>query len=127
MKKDYLFQIKNLVCSYDGRREVLKVESLEIPKGKIVILLGVSGSGKSTVLETLGLMNKTIKNCSQLDFCPNGVNIDLSRLWRKKQNKEIAEIRKNHFSFIFQNTNLMPNFTAYENISITQIDRKSVV
>jgi ABC-type lipoprotein export system ATPase subunit len=55
-----LFHLKNLSCAYrraDGSTTppVLTVEQLELPIGKMVVLLGKSGAGKSTILETLGL------------------------------------------------------------------------
>jgi len=121
MKTNYLFKIENLVCSYNGTDEVLKVDYLEIPLGKIVVLLGASGSGKSTILETLGLMNRTIKNGSKVIFKPKDEEYDLSSMWNSDMFDEMALVRQNHFSFIFQSTNLMPNFTAFENISITQM------
>ncbi len=118
-----LFVIENLVCSYDGKNEVLRVENLSIPKGKVVVLLGASGAGKSTILETLGLMNNTIKNGSRVIFNPGDEDkvFEFSELWQVKDEKRIAEIRRKYFSFIFQNTNLMPNFTAYENIGLTKM------
>lgn len=122
MKTENIFEIKNLVCSYSGKHIVLKVEELNIPKGKIVVLLGPSGAGKSTILETLGLMNKTIVKGSEIIFKPNNKDtIDLAGSILKNDAEELADIRKKHFSFIFQSTNLMPNFTAYENISLTQM------
>ena len=131
MKEKKLYEIRNLVCSYDGTREVLKVKELDIYRGQIVVLLGVSGTGKSTMLETLGLMNNTIKINESISksqkqppvlFYPEeNEPIDFTRLWEKPDHKELARVRRDHFSFIFQHTNLMPNFTAFENIGITQM------
>lgn len=119
-----LFHLKNLSCAYrraDGSTTppVLTVEQLELPIGKMVILLGKSGAGKSTILETLGLMNNTLSPESELLFSPNDKEqYRFEKIWA---NPQIADIRKRHFSFIFQNTNLMPNFTVYENICLTQM------
>jgi ABC-type lipoprotein export system ATPase subunit len=121
-----IFTVKNLRCSYNGTDEVLIVDDLKIKRGKIIILLGISGAGKSTILETLGLMNNTLVNGSSVVFNMGGEELDIGSLWDNKDHKTLAEIRRKHFSFIFQNTNLMPNFTAYENISLTQmIDGKT--
>src|SRR6185295_19963175 len=111
-----LFKITDLQCSYNGsKRPVLNIESLIIHRGKIVFLIGASGSGKSTLLETLGLMNNTLTK-GEILFIPNdSEQFEYSILWNKNQEYSIASIRKKHFSFIFQNTNLMENFTAYEN------------
>jgi len=117
-----IFEIKNLLCSYDGKTPILKVDELNIPSGKVIVILGKSGMGKSTLLETLGLMNYTImdKPNTILNFYPTNEKVySFKRAWKNEE--EIAEIRKNYFSFIFQDTNLMPNFTVYENIYLTQM------
>ena len=59
-----IFNIKNLKCGYkkiQSKRPVLEIDELEIEKGKITFFIGSSGVGKSTILESLGLMNKTIQ------------------------------------------------------------------
>ncbi|MCD4745505.1 MAG: ATP-binding cassette domain-containing protein [Bacteroidales bacterium] len=118
---EYIFKIKNLRCTYNGDNEVLRIDELNIRRGKIIVLLGISGSGKSTFLETLGLMNNTLSNGSKVYFYPKDDGIDIGEIWEKKDHKTLAKLRQEHFSFIFQNTNLMPNFTAFENISLTQM------
>jgi len=116
-----LFEINNLKCSYNGGPTVLEVNNLSISNGKLVVIIGLSGAGKSTLLETLGLMNNTIKNDSSIRFQPSEDEVyNFENLWNKK-NSNIFEVRRQHFSFVFQNTNLMPNFTVYENICLTQM------
>lgn len=121
-----IFSIQNLSCSYSLKpeEEVLHIQNLEIPKGKLIFLLGASGSGKSTLLETLGLMNNTIAGGS-IDFHP-GETISLQKLWQENDQSALAEVRKKHFSFIFQNTNLMENFTAYENVCLSRMIKENV-
>lgn len=117
-----LFEINNLTCSYNGGPSVLDVKNLSISKGKLVVIFGVSGSGKSTLLETLGLMNNTINNGSSIIFLPKpNESYHFDKIWDIKNNERIFQVRREHFSFIFQSTNLMPNFTVYENICITQM------
>ena len=115
-----IFEINNLKCSYNGGPAVLEIERLAITSGKLVVILGLSGAGKSTFLETIGLMNKTITPDSSIQFKPSiNEKYDYLDLWN--DNDEIYDVRREHFSFIFQNTNLMPNFTVYENICLTQM------
>lgn len=119
-----LYEISNLVCAYqNGGKKVLHVEELIIPKGKIIVILGLSGIGKSTFLETLGLMNDTILPSNQtiFRFFGNGkpVEFDFSNAWQKHSDSFLSNLRNQHFSFIFQDTNLMPNFSAIENIMLT--------
>lgn len=119
-----LFEINNLKCSYDGKNVILEVEHLEIPKGKLIAIVGLSGAGKSTFLETLGLMNNTILEGSVIKFYPNGDDTqayDLKEFWNKSDDRILSNLRRAHFSFIFQSTNLMPNFSTYENICLTQM------
>jgi ABC-type lipoprotein export system ATPase subunit len=122
LKSDILFTIKNLECSYNGNDPVLVINSITLHRGKITAVLGASGAGKSTILETLGLMNKTFSNGSDIVFHPNnGQEVSYRDLWKKNQYKELETIRNQHFSFVFQETNLMPNFTAYENVCLGQM------
>lgn len=126
---DKLFEINNLRCSYDkhyqeGRsRVVLEIEHLVIPRGKKVFIVGESGIGKSTILETLGMMNNTIVPDSLTRFVffdKEGKETDLKGMW-KKPDRILSDFRLKNYSFIFQSTNLMKNFTAYENIAFTRM------
>ena len=56
-----LYQISDLKCSYNyGERIVLEIKHLDFPAGQTIFIIGVSGIGKSTILETLGMMNNTL-------------------------------------------------------------------
>lgn len=117
MQKNLLYNIQDLKCSYrerEGNAFVLQVENLQIPVGVITFFVGPSGVGKSTILETLGVMNDTIQSVEKFEYKGR----DLSAIW-SWQDSELSAFRNKEFSFIFQDTNLMPNFTALENIMIT--------
>ena len=125
MEKTPLFKIEHLSCRYGNKPIVLHLEDLEIPRGELIFVLGKSGIGKSTFIETLGLMNKTIhkKDNPAVKFFPDSSkssNIELSDLWGKSD-EEISLFRNQYFSFVFQNTNLMPNFTSGQNMCISQM------
>lgn len=125
-----LYEIKNLQCTYDkhyvegGSKMVLNIEHLVIPRGKKIFIVGESGIGKSTILEVLGMMNNTIipNQKTVFHFYQDGNNsTDLMAMWNNNDDDELSDFRRKHFNFIFQSTNLMRNFTAYENISITRM------
>lgn len=123
-KAQPLFEINNLVCSYslEEQKPALKIEHLVIEKGKVVFLLGASGSGKSTLLETLGLMNQTIASGEILFYQSGEINpMSLNKLWDKGNESLISKVRKENYSFIFQNTNLMENFSAYQNVCLSKM------
>ena len=118
-----VFHIKNLECQYLPGKTVLHVKELELPEKELIFILGVSGIGKSTFIETLGLMNKTIakNDDTNILFYPNsGDGIELKNIW-DSTNQKISAFRNDYFSFIFQDTNLMPNFSAGENMCISQL------
>ncbi|MGK0365709.1 MAG: lipoprotein-releasing system ATP-binding protein [Saprospiraceae bacterium] len=120
-----LFRIKKLSCAYGDKPPVLYIENMLIPSGKLIFVLGISGVGKSTFIETLGLMNRTIVSTPETEvlFYPDQENpIELKNFWQKS-NEEVSAFRNQYLSFIFQDTNLMPNFTAGENMCISQLIR----
>lgn len=124
-----LFELQNMRCSYDKHyreglsRVVLEIRHLLIPRGKKVFIVGESGIGKSTILETLGMMNNTIVPGDDAQFAfydSNNKPYDLCGMWREKD-RVVSDFRLRHYSFIFQSTNLMKNFTAFENIAFTRM------
>jgi len=115
-----IFDIQHMKCSY--RKEalprdiVLEIDSLHIPQGKVVFFVGPSGIGKSTILETLGFMNRTVASVDTFMYAGR----DVRDIW-SWQDKDISAFRNKEFSFIFQSCNLMQNFTAYENVMATAL------
>lgn len=129
MTSDKLFTIENLRCSYDRQyiegqsRVVLEISHLELPRGAKIFIVGESGIGKSTILETLGMMNNTIVPDAATKFVfyeANGTKVNLKTLWSQDDNA-LSHFRRLNYSFIFQSTNLMRNFTAYENVAFTRM------
>lgn len=113
-----LFDIQNLHCGYTEGVTALEMKKLTIPAGKLVFVIGKSGIGKSTFIESLGLMNNTILNRpdTHIGFhYEEKQELELRSAWGL-HNDELSDLRRRYFSFVFQNTNLMPNFTAGENM-----------
>ncbi len=123
MRGSIKFNVSNLLCSYNSQDVVVRIDSLQIPTNSIVFIVGPSGIGKSTLLETLGLMNNTIHNpttSSILFFEEEGHSINLANAW-SNPDSYLAALRAKHFSFIFQETNLMPGFTAGQNLCMKML------
>jgi lipoprotein-releasing system ATP-binding protein len=91
-----------------GDLEVLKGVDLYIAKGEIVSIVGPSGAGKTTLLQILGTLDKPNAGKVLVD------GIDFSKLGEK----ELAAFRNKHIGFIFQFHQLLPEFTALENVMI---------
>lgn len=107
------------IHKYYGDVEVLKGLDLEIKKGEIVAIVGPSGAGKTTLLQILGTLDKPIK---EEDFELSINDISLKNL----TDKQLSEFRNNHIGFIFQFHQLLPEFSALENVCIPAfIEKKS--
>ena len=99
------------IHKYYGDVEVLKGVNLTIKKGEIVAIVGPSGAGKTTLLQILGTLDKPLK---EEDYILEINGITLQGL----SDKMIASFRNEHVGYIFQFHQLLPEFSALENVCI---------
>lgn len=102
-----MIDIKGITKSF-GSLQVLKGIDLHIDKGEVVSIVGPSGAGKTTLLQIIGTLDKPDKGSVMID------NTDVSQLSEKR----LADFRNQHIGFVFQFHQLLPEFTALENIMI---------
>ena len=102
-----MITIENIHKSF-GTLEVLKGIDLHIDRGEVVSIVGPSGAGKTTLLQIIGTLDKPDTGRVVVD------GIDTSKLSAKK----LSDFRNQHLGFVFQFHQLLPEFTALENIMI---------
>ena len=102
-----MITIKDITKSF-GSLQVLKGIDLHINKGEVVSIVGPSGAGKTTLLQIIGTLDRPDTGSVIVD------GIDTSRLSTKK----LSDFRNQHLGFVFQFHQLLPEFTAIENIMI---------
>lgn len=105
-----MIQAKNIHKNYD-QLEVLKGVDLHIQKGEIVSIVGASGAGKTTLLQILGTLDKPNAD-SHIELSINGKNV------LAMKDKTLSKFRNKNLGFIFQFHQLLPEFTALENVCI---------
>ncbi|WP_347926028.1 ABC transporter ATP-binding protein [Pontimicrobium sp. SW4] len=105
-----MIKVKNIHKYYDDLH-VLKGVDLSINQGEIVSIVGASGAGKTTLLQILGTLDEPSKKE------PHELFIDNTSITNLKE-KELAKFRNEHLGFIFQFHQLLPEFTALENVCI---------
>ena len=112
-----MIRIENLTKQF-GELQVLKGVSLEVKQGEVISIVGPSGAGKTTLLQLIGTLDKPTSG--KIFFNDE----ELSRM----NNKRLATFRNKHIGFVFQFHQLLPEFTALENIIIPALiagrDRK---
>ena len=98
---------RNITKSF-GELQVLKGIDLTVQQGEIVAIVGPSGAGKTTLLQIMGTLDKP--NSGEIFY--DNFSID------KLKDKEIASFRNKNIGFVFQFHQLLPEFTAMENVMI---------
>ncbi len=106
-----MIKIEGLTKSYTIGEETVNALNgvdLEILKNQYVALMGPSGSGKSTLMNILGCLDRPTSG----DYFLNGPNVSTLT------DNELAEIRNKEIGFVFQTFNLLPKYTALENVAL---------
>lgn len=100
-----MIEVKNIHKRF-GNLEVLKGVDLHVNKGEIVSIIGQSGAGKTTLLQIIGTLDKADEGTVMIH------GVDVMQL----KDNELAQFRNKHIGFIFQFHQLLPEFTALENV-----------
>lgn len=102
-----MIQLRNITKSF-GSLQVLKGIDLDIQQGEVISIVGPSGAGKTTLLQIMGTLDNADSGCVVI----NGT--DVSQL----SQKALARFRNRQIGFVFQFHQLLPEFTALENVMI---------
>ena len=102
-----MIDIQNITKSF-GPLQVLKGIDLHINAGEVVSIVGPSGAGKTTLLQIMGTLDKPDQGTINID------GVDVGNLSKKK----LSNFRNKHIGFVFQFHQLLPEFTALENVMI---------
>lgn len=102
-----MIELKGITKSF-GSLQVLKGIDLTIGKGEVVSIVGPSGAGKTTLLQIMGTLDKADTGTLLID----GTNVS------QLKEKELSAFRNRHIGFVFQFHQLLPEFTALENVMI---------
>ncbi|MCR5050339.1 MAG: ABC transporter ATP-binding protein [Paludibacteraceae bacterium] len=102
-----MIEVRNIYKSF-GDLQVLKGVNLRVEKGEIVAIVGKSGAGKTTLLQIIGTLDRPTSGQVLMD----GVDVFT------RKDLELAAFRNHHIGFIFQFHQLLPEFTALENVCI---------
>lgn len=113
-----MIEVKN-IHKYYQNLHVLKGVDLKIDKSEIISIVGASGTGKTTLLQILGTLDSFSKKDHESSLIINGN--DIASLNRN----QLAKFRNENLGFIFQFHQLLPEFTALENICIPAFIKKT--
>lgn len=100
-----MIQVKNINKSY-GSLQVLRDINLSVKKGEVVSIVGASGAGKTTLLQIIG----TLDRADSGELFINGQDVS------KLKDRKLSQFRNENIGFVFQFHNLLPEFTALENV-----------
>jgi putative ABC transport system ATP-binding protein len=105
-----LIRLSGVVKRFDGRRQVVALDGidLQIGKGEMVSIVGPSGSGKSTLLNLIGGLDRQTSGEIELD----------GRKLGRLSDDELTRVRRDTIGFVFQFFNLLPTLTAMENVAL---------
>ncbi|HHU98851.1 MAG: ABC transporter ATP-binding protein [Bacteroidales bacterium] len=109
-----MIEIKGIVKNYQVGTVIvraLRSVSLDISRNEYVAIMGPSGSGKSTLMNILGCLDTPTKG----EYILNGTDVS------KMADDRLAEIRNKEIGFVFQTFNLLPRYTALENVTLPLI------
>ena len=109
-----MIQLKDLHKSF-GQLEVLRGISLSIERGEVVSIVGPSGAGKTTLLQIMGTLDRP----DQGEVSISGTDV------LKLGERRLAQFRNEHLGFVFQFHQLLPEFTALENVMIPALIGRS--
>lgn len=111
---DKVIEIKNIVKNYQVGSVIvraLRSVSINIERNEYVAIMGPSGSGKSTLMNLLGCLDTPTSG----SYVLNGIDVS------KMEDDYLAEIRNKEIGFVFQTFNLLPRYTALENVTLPLI------
>lgn len=100
-----MIQVEHVCKSY-GDLKVLRDVSLEVAQGEVVSIVGASGAGKTTLLQIIGTLDRPDSGTVRID------GTDVTTLGER----QLARFRNSKIGFVFQSHNLLPEFTALENV-----------
>jgi putative ABC transport system ATP-binding protein len=96
----------------------LRIARLHLARGEQIALTGLSGSGKSTALDILGMVLQP-DEAGHFIFTPAGKPIDAGLLWRKKNLDRMADVRLKYMGYVLQTGGLLPYLTVADNMGLT--------
>lgn len=102
-----MIKAKN-ICKSFGQLQVLKGVDIEVADGEFVSIIGASGAGKTTLLQIIGTLDTPDDGSLEVD----GTNV------LRLRGNALADFRNKHVGFVFQFHQLLPEFTALENVQI---------
>ena len=106
-QKEYMIQLEGITKSF-GSLQVLRGIDLEITQGEVVSIVGPSGAGKTTRLQLMGTLDRPDRGTVRRDGIETG----------RMKERELSAFRNRHIGFVFQFHQLLPEFTALENVMI---------